>query len=133
MRRPVAIVLAVVVILTAVLLYLFRRSTEVDPRYGEVTYVWRWGIASHMNADRNRDSRVDLVVTWNEGREFVTSFPPRELRADTNFDGRFDLHVQYAPVRLVELERNEDGVFETTYRDAAADDYLSRLSFGVRQ
>lgn len=125
--------IAVAVIVVAALLYLFRWSSAVDPEYGAITYVWRWGIASHMKADRNRDSRTDLVVTWKKGTKFITTARPRELKADTNFDGNFDLLVQYVPVKHVALDRNEDGVFETTYQDQAAADYLSRLSLSVRK
>lgn len=112
--------------------YLFRFKRSTNPQLGEVTYVWRWGIASHMNADTNQDGDVDLVVTWNEGRTFATSFPARELRADRDFDGRYDLRVTYYPRPLVEIDQDGDGSFEVTHRDRSAKDFISRMSVGRR-
>jgi hypothetical protein len=127
--RRVVITLALLASVCGILLFLFREKRTVDAGFGEVTYVWRWGIASHMKADRNRDGNVDLIVTWNEGRQFVTSTPPRHLLADTNFDASFDLRVTYYPEKLVEIDSDGDGVFETKHRGEEAAAVMSQLSF----
>ena len=130
MRRRVLTACTMTIIV--VLAYLFRFERSTSPDFGDVTYVWRWGIASHMNADTNRDGDVDLVISWNEGRAFVTSFPARELRADRDFDGRYHLRITYYPRALVEIDQDADGWFETTYRGEQAQHFLSHFRVGRR-
>lgn len=126
MKKRIAAAVLIALCIAA-LFFLFRRRTEIDAAMGEVTYVWRWGIASHMKADRNRDGRIDLIATWNEGLAFYSDVPPRHLRADTNYDGTFDLRVTYYPERVVELDRNFDGVMETTLRGEEAEEYVAGM------
>jgi hypothetical protein len=134
MRRTIAsTTVFMVVVSAAAFLWMFRSRTDHDDARGVVTYRWRWARASELTFDRDRDGRTDLRVLYSEHfSDFASDDPPRELWADQNFDGRYDLNWYRGTELILRRDSDHDGAFETVLRGAEAERMRSTLSFFER-
>lgn len=96
------------IVAVAVLLYLFRDETIDNPDLGVITYSYRWGSRTLIQADSNRDGRIDFLARI-DSLEY-----PEEYWEDSDYDGHFDRHVvlEGTTIQLVELDENADGTYE---------------------
>lgn len=128
--RRIAIVAAVLAVAAASTAWLFRTRTDRDDSRGVIRYRWAWGRASEISVDRDRDGRSDLKVVYpRKFRDFAADDPPRELWADQDFDGRFDVMWRRGEDGLiVRRDDNDDGSLETELRGAEAERFKADMT-----
>ena len=109
--------------------WMFRvRTDNNDPR-GVIRYRWKWGRASEISIDRDRDGRADVKVFYpGRFRDFASDDPPRELWADQNLDGRFDVMWRREDSLIVRRDVDDDGILETELRGADAERFKADLT-----
>jgi hypothetical protein len=128
-KRQIIIIAVLLGLAASVGIWLFRIRTDNDDPRGIVRYRWKWGLASEILIDRDRDGRFDLKVIYpGRFREFASDDSPHELWADQNFDGRFDVMWRVEGGLVVRQDIDGDGVFETEVRGTEAERFRAELT-----
>jgi hypothetical protein len=108
--------------------WLFRTRTDRNDPRGVARYRWKWGRAVELSIDRDRDGRADVLVLYpGHFGDFAADDVPRELWADQNLDGRFDLTWRREPDLVVRRDIDNDGTLETVLRGEKALRFKSEL------
>jgi len=119
MRSPrlwVSAVLAILLLVSLLLLFLFRAQTVDNAALGVITIKYRWGRPFEILADSNRDGKVDYraLVSAPFGAISTHTSSALEYWEDADLDGHFERHaiLEQGRISILEIDEDADGVYE---------------------
>jgi len=122
--------------LAVVGVYLFRVEVLEAGYLGEVSVKYKWGYPAELRQDLDEDGSNDLVERLDApfGRYAAHTTLVTEGFYDTDFEGQLDAHVIFqgegGAIKVVELDRDGDGVFEVLLRGEEAQEENEKMLWG---
>ncbi len=117
-------------------LWLFREVTTTNDALGSITYFWEWGRPRGIKVDSNLDGKPDEVYRLlPDATGFYTDVPFDEGWLDADYDGNFEIHIDYGPgnsLRVQILAPDPNGTSQS-FEGSDAKAVLDRIRAGRRK
>jgi hypothetical protein len=127
-RRGVLAASILLALILAASVYLFRADSYRNPALGTITTHYVWGKPRIVKVDSNADGRADFraIVDAPFGAFRTHMFRVREIYEDRDFDGIFELHVQYGAggQATARIDQDGDGTPEQMLEDFDFEEYI---------
>jgi len=128
--RPWRFVIVIIsLILSLLMVFLFRVQTIDTPDLGIITYKYKWGKVCQILADSNRDGKVDYreITSAPFGAISTHTSNALEYWEDADFDGHFERHaiLEHGKIKILEIDEDADGIYEKILTGEEAQEFYA--------